>query len=235
MQALEGLTVVALEQAVAAPLATRQLADLGARVIKIERPDGGDFARAYDTRARGLSSHFVWCNRGKLSLTLDLKQPAALALLHRLVIEQADVLVHNLAPGAATRLGLDAAALASRAPRLITCEISGYGRGGPMQDAVFATLDLTEVEARLDAARIAHARVNDLAGLWQHPQLAARERWTTMATPAGPMPTLLPPGMPAAEAPIAAVPALGEHTDGLLDSLGVDTQARAALRASRAI
>ncbi len=99
MQPLQGLTVVALEQAVAAPFATRQLADLGARVIKIERPGTGDFARGYDTRVRGLSSHFVWTNRSKESLTLDLKQPAALAVLQRLIAEKADVLVQNLAPG----------------------------------------------------------------------------------------------------------------------------------------
>src|SRR6187402_2484502 len=106
MQPLKGLTVVTLEHAIAAPFATRQLADLGARVIKIERPGTGDFARGYDTRVRGLASHFVWTNRSKESLTLDVKHPEAQRILQRLIIEQADVLVQNLAPGAAARLGL---------------------------------------------------------------------------------------------------------------------------------
>ena len=127
---LTGVTVVALEQAVAAPFATRQLADLGARVIKVERPDGGDFARAYDATVNGLSSHFVWLNRTKESLTLDLKQPAAAAVLGRL-LERADVFMQNLAPGAASRLGLAGPTLRSRYPRLIVCNISGYGNEGP--------------------------------------------------------------------------------------------------------
>ena len=125
MQPLAGVTVVTLEHAIAAPLATRHLADLGARVIKIERPGTGDFARGYDERVRGLSSHFVWTNRGKESLTLDVKQPEALALAKRLVLERADVLVQNLAPGAAARLGLDHASLAPDKPGLIVCDISG--------------------------------------------------------------------------------------------------------------
>lgn len=133
MRPLEGIVVVTLEQAVAAPFCTRQLADLGARVVKVERPDGGDFARAYDTRARGLSSHFVWTNRSKESLALDLKQESSIAVLRRL-IAKADVLVQNLAPGAAARLGLGGAALRTLHPRLITCDISGYGTGGPWQD-----------------------------------------------------------------------------------------------------
>jgi itaconate CoA-transferase len=130
---LDGLTVVTLEHAVAAPFATRQLADLGARVIKIERPGDGDFARRYDTRANGLSSYFVWINRGKESLTLDVKQPEAQEILLRLV-DKADVLVQNLAPGAATRLGLSAEALRPRNPRLVVCDISGYGADGPYRD-----------------------------------------------------------------------------------------------------
>jgi crotonobetainyl-CoA:carnitine CoA-transferase CaiB-like acyl-CoA transferase len=130
MLPLKGVTVVALEQAVAAPFATRQLADLGARVIKIERPDGGDFARAYDGTVNGLSSHFVWLNRSKESLTLDLKQPAGAEILHRL-LERADVFVQNLAPGAAERLGVGAAALRARYPRLVVCNITGYGATGP--------------------------------------------------------------------------------------------------------
>ncbi len=127
------MTVVTLEHAIAAPFCTRQLADLGARVIKVERPGVGDFARAYDHRTRGLASHFVWTNRSKESLTLDLKQPAAQAVLGEL-IAQADVLVQNLAPGAAARLGLSFDALHAKHPRLIVCDISGYGADGPYRD-----------------------------------------------------------------------------------------------------
>ncbi|WP_041822100.1 CaiB/BaiF CoA transferase family protein [Streptomyces davaonensis] len=130
---LTGITVVAVEQAVAAPFATRQLADLGARVIKVERIDGGDFARGYDTAAAGLASHFVWCNRGKESIALDLKDPRGLDVVRRLVGE-ADVFVQNLAQGAAARLGLDAATLCAAHPRLIAVDISGYGAGGPYAD-----------------------------------------------------------------------------------------------------
>src|SRR5918994_5516744 len=114
---LEGMTVVAVEQAIAAPFASRQLADLGARVIKVERPGAGDFARGYDTTVRGLASHFVWVNRSKESLTLDLKRPEAAEALRRLVA-RADVFIHNLAPGAVTRLGFGAAALRASYPRL---------------------------------------------------------------------------------------------------------------------
>ncbi|WP_261528973.1 CaiB/BaiF CoA transferase family protein [Burkholderia multivorans] len=130
---LSGMTVVTLEHAIAAPFCTRQLADLGARVIKVERPGVGDFARAYDHRTRGLASHFVWTNRSKESLTLDLKQPAAQDVLGELVA-QADVLVQNLAPGAAARMGLPFDALHARYPRLIVCDISGYGGDGPYRD-----------------------------------------------------------------------------------------------------
>ena len=130
MRTLEGITVVALEQAIAAPFCTRQLADLGARVIKVERREGGDFARAYDQRVRGLSSHFVWTNRSKESLTLDLKHAQAGEILEAL-LAQADVLVQNLAPGATTRLGLDWAALHPRHPRLILCDITGYDPMAP--------------------------------------------------------------------------------------------------------
>ncbi len=130
---LSDITVVSLEHAIAAPFATRQLADLGARVIKIERPGVGDFARAYDERVHGMASHFVWVNRGKESLTLDLKQPAALDVLMKLVAK-ADVLVQNLAPGAAARMGLSAQALRPAYPRLVVCDISGYGADGPYRD-----------------------------------------------------------------------------------------------------
>ena len=133
MLPLHGITVVAVEQAVAAPFASRQLADLGARVIKIERPGVGDFARAYDTTVKGLASHFVWTNRSKESLTLDLKRPEAADVLTRLVAK-ADVFMHNLAPGAVGRLGFGSETLRARYPRLITCEISGYGSSGPYRD-----------------------------------------------------------------------------------------------------
>jgi itaconate CoA-transferase len=138
MQPLQGITVVALEHAIAAPFATRQLADLGARVIKIERPGTGDFARGYDHRVRGLASHFVWTNRSKESLTLDLKQPAAAQVLHRLILDKADVVVQNLAPGAAARLGLSYEVLSAAKPGIVVCDISGYGddpqRPGPYRD-----------------------------------------------------------------------------------------------------
>ena len=130
---LDGITVVSLEHAIAAPFCTRQLADLGARVIKVERPGGGDFARGYDTQVDGLCSHFVWVNRSKESLTLDLKQPSAIAALKTL-LKTADVLVQNLAPGAAARMGLTAEILQKDNPKLILCDISGYGNDGPYRD-----------------------------------------------------------------------------------------------------
>ena len=130
MRPLDGITVVALEQVIAGPFATRQLAELGARVIKVERPDGGDPARAYDRTVKGLSSHFVWVNRSKESLALDLKRPEAKEILARLM-EKADVFLQNLAPGAVERLGLGAQELRTKHPRLIWCGISGYGPDGP--------------------------------------------------------------------------------------------------------
>jgi crotonobetainyl-CoA:carnitine CoA-transferase CaiB-like acyl-CoA transferase len=397
MQPLQGLTVVALEHAVAAPFATRQLADLGARVIKVERPGSGDFARGYDDRVRGLSSHFVWTNRSKESLTLDLKHPQAVALLERLVLEKADVLVQNLAPGAAARLGLSHEALSPRKPGLIVCDISGYGddpkHPGPYRDKraydlliqseagfvsitgtpeepckaglsiadvaagmhaysnilaallqrtidgrgrridvsmlealtewmgyplyyaydgaapppragashatiypygpfpagdgktvmlglqnerewvafceqvlrqpalasdrrfagnaqrsverealraiiveAFAALTAAEVVARLDAAQIANAQVNTLHEVWAHPQLAARGRWRSVASPSGPLRALLPPGSwDDGDPQLGAVPALGEHTDAILRELGLDAAAIGELRAVRAI
>ena len=132
MQPLRGLTVVSLEQAIAAPYATRQLADLGARVIKVERPGAGDFARGYDHRVNGLSSHFVWVNRNKESLTLDVKDPRGREVLRRL-LATADVFVQNLAPGAAARMGLGADELQAANPRLIVCDISGYGQRRPVR------------------------------------------------------------------------------------------------------
>lgn len=385
---LEGVTVVAVEQAVAAPFATRQLADLGARVVKIERPDGGDFARGYDTAARGLASHFVWCNRGKESVAVDLKDPRGLDVVRRLVAG-ADVFVQNLAQGAAGRLGLDAATLCAAHPRLVAVDISGYGaegpyahrraydmlvqceaglvsvtgtpeqpvkagipaadiaagmyafsgvlaallrrattgHGGPVEismldalaewmghplhhgmhggeppvrtglahaviapydayatadgervllsvqndrewrrlaeqvlerpelavdpdfstntartahrgrtDAVvagaLAALSGEEALARLEAAGIACARLNTVADVAAHPQLAARDRWREVSTPAGALRTLLPPiTLPGgAPTPMGAVPALGEHTDATLRALGMTDGQTAALR-----
>ncbi len=389
---LEGITVVTLEHAIAAPFATRQLADLGARVIKIERPGSGDFARGYDKRTRGMASHFVWTNRSKESLALDVKHPLARGVLDRL-LEGADVLVQNLAPGAAARLGLSFAALAEVYPRLIVCDISGYGDDGPYTekkaydlliqsesgflsvtgtpespckagnstadiaagmyaysgilaallergktgrgrrieismleamaewmsyplyysiddqpppartgaahatiypygpfkvgaddtvmlglqnerewavfcarvllrpelaqderfagnaqrqahrqdlaaiiDEVFAQLDAATLVQRLDAAEIANARVNDLAALWRHPQLAARNRWRTIASPVGPLPALLPPAALASDDPrMDAVPALGEHTQSILAELGLSAAERQQLEREGAI
>jgi itaconate CoA-transferase len=134
MQPLTGLTVVTLEHAIAGPFATRQLADLGARVIKVERPGSGDFARGYDARVRGLASHFVWTNRSKESVTLDVKHPDGAKALERLVLDKADVVVQNLAPGAAARLGLGFDRLSAMKPEIIVCDISGYGADGPYRD-----------------------------------------------------------------------------------------------------
>jgi crotonobetainyl-CoA:carnitine CoA-transferase CaiB-like acyl-CoA transferase len=395
MQPLKGLTVVTLEHAIAAPFATRQLADLGARVIKIERPGAGDFARGYDQRVRGQASHFVWVNRSKESLTLDLKHPRAAALLEQLIVQQADCVVQNLAPGAAARLGVSFEALQGRRPDLIVCDISGYGDDpaapGPYRDKkaydlliqsesgfvsitgtpdepskaglsiadiaagmyaysnilaallqrqkdgqgrridismlealgewmgyplyyafegaapppragaahatiypygpfpcgdgktvmlglqnerewlqfctqvllqpdladderfkgntrrtaarealrqiieqVFGSLTAEQVTQRLEAAQIANAELRDMAGLWLHPQLAARGRWREVDTPAGPVPALLPPGNDA-DVRLDAVPAVGQHTEAILAGLGVDAQEMAALRAARAI
>jgi itaconate CoA-transferase len=133
MRPLDGITVLALEHAIAAPFCTRQLADMGARIIKLERPGTGDFARAYDARVDGLASHFVWTNRSKESLTLDIKHTSAQRILAGL-IDKADVIVQNLAPGAAARLGLSHDALKEKHPRIIVCNISGYGPDGPYRD-----------------------------------------------------------------------------------------------------
>lgn len=389
---LDGIIVVSLEHAIAAPFCTRQLADMGARVIKIERPGSGDFARGYDERVRGLSSHFVWTNRSKESLTLDLKRDEAGGIMERL-LESADVLVQNLAPGAAARLGLSFEALHARYPRLIVCDISGYGEGGPYQDkkaydlliqsesgflsvtgtkddpvkagcsiadiaagmyaysailnalllrqktglgsrldvsmlesmvewmgfpmyyafegakppvragaahasiypygpfpvgdgstimlglqnerewrvfcaqvlrqptlaedarfisnsqrtanrdalrdlivAAFADLSIEQVTQRLEDAQIANARVNDMAGVWAHPQLQARARWSQVDSPAGMLPALLPPASSSAFAPrMAAVPAVGENTDAVLASLGYAPDQVAQLHASEVV
>ena len=392
---LDGITVVSLEHAIAAPFCTRQLADLGARVIKVERPGAGDFARAYDTRVNGEASHFVWTNRSKESLTLDLKQPAALDVLKSL-LATADVLVQNLAPGAAARMGLSFDVLHPLHPGLIVCDISGYGNDGPYRDkkaydlliqseagllsitgtpdepskagisiadiaagtyaytgvlaalmqrdkkggtgkgshidvsmleslaewmgyplyyafegatppprtaashasiypygpfqagdggtvmlglqnerewkqfcdvvlqdaalatdarfdsnarrnesrgalktiilAAFSQLSTTQVVERLDEAQIANARMNSMDELWAHPQLAARQRWQNVGSPAGSIPALLPPGRNSGfDYRMDAVPAVGQHTEAILRELGQGDAEIAALQASKAI
>ncbi len=169
MQPLEGITVIALEQAVAAPLATRHLADLGARVIKIERPGVGDFARGYDTTVRGMSSHFVWLNRSKESLTLDVKAAEAQDVFTRL-LSRADVFVQNLAPGAAERLSLGAGELRQKYPRLIVCNLSGYGASGPYRDKkaydllIQSEAGLLSVTGTEDEPSKAGISVADIAG-----------------------------------------------------------------------
>lgn len=391
---LDGITVVSLEHAIAAPFCTRQLADLGARVIKVERPGTGDFARGYDQRVNGLASHFVWTNRSKESLTLDLKQDSATEVLDSL-LATADVLVQNLAPGAAARMGLSFEALHQRFPRLIVCDISGYGAGGPYEkkkaydlliqseggflsvtggpgeeemakagcsiadiaagmyaytgilsalllrgrtgegshldvsmleslvewmnypmyyaydgatpppragaahatiypygpfpigdgttvmlglqnerewqlfcDKVlltpelakderfsanfkrvenrqalralivesFSTLNFDAVFDRLEHAQIANARVNDMQGVWDHPQLQARDRWREVETSAGTVPSLVPPGSNSAFEPrMDAVPGLGQHTEQVLRELGIGTDRIEQMRAAGAI
>ncbi|CAN0373563.1 MAG: CaiB/BaiF CoA transferase family protein [Pseudohongiellaceae bacterium] len=375
-QPLSGITVLSFEHAIAAPLCTRQLADLGARVIKIERRNDGDFARHYDDRVRGLSSHFVWTNRGKESLTLDIKHADAQPVMRRL-LAASDVLVQNLSPGALARLGLDHATLQETFPELVVCNITGYGHTGPyagrkaydlliqaeagllsvtgnqdnlakagisiadiaagsqahsailaallartqsgqgqeinitMLDAMvewmgfplyysldgqqppprsgadhasiypygvfqcaggeplmlglqnerewreFCTRVLEQpelaadprfsnnarrsanrdalrplietcfncqqrdtVSARLDAAGIAWANVNDLHAVWQHPQLQQQQRFATVDTPAGPVPGLRPPADPGTNENLGRVPKLGEHTSKILKELG---------------
>ncbi|AJD47733.1 CoA-transferase family III family protein 5 [Isoalcanivorax pacificus W11-5] len=384
---LDGITVISMEHAIAAPFCTRQLADLGARVIKVERPGVGDFARNYDERVNGLASHFVWTNRSKESLTLDLKQGDATVILDQLLAD-ADVLVQNLAPGAAARMGLSFDALHERFPQLIVCDISGYGVGGSYQDKkaydlliqseagflsvtgtqddmakagnsiadiaagmyaytsilsalllrgktgkgsaidvsmleslvewmnyplyyafenasppprtgaahatiypygpfgtgdgqtvmlglqnerewalfcekvlqqaalttddrfssnskrvanrealralideTFSGLTAAQVIARLDDAQIANAHVNDMHGVWAHPQLRERQRWTTIGSPAGDIPALLPPGTSNAWTPrMDPVPGLGEHNQHILRDLGYDDARIRALR-----
>jgi crotonobetainyl-CoA:carnitine CoA-transferase CaiB-like acyl-CoA transferase len=386
---LSGITVVSLEQAVAAPYATRQLADLGARVVKIERPQGGDFARGYDHAVHGESSYFVWLNRGKESLTLDLKHPDGRRILHRL-LDSADVLVQNLAPGAAARMQLDADAVARHHPQTITATISGYGQDGPWHDrkaydllvqaeagllsvtgspaevartgvsiadvaagmftfsgiltalytrattgavhpvsvslfdalvewmsqplyygryggtppartgarhptiapygpftagdgstvllavqnppewqrlceivlerpdlvahprfatnpdrvthrdelesiitAAVAQFSADELEARLQSAGVAHARMNDVAQLWQHPVLVGRNRWHEVQTPGGPVGALPPPAALAGVDPqFGDVPALGEHSRKILRELGYSADATDGLIAA---
>jgi itaconate CoA-transferase len=392
MRPLDGITVVTLEHAIAAPFCTRQLADLGARVIKVERPGVGDFARAYDERVDGLASHFVWTNRSKESLTLDVKQSEARVILDKL-LARADVLVQNLAPGAAARLGLSFDALSEKYPQLIVCDISGYGADGPYRDKkaydlliqsesgflsvtgnedtpakagasiadiaagmyaytnilaaliqrgrtgkgcsidvsmlesmvewmsfplyyaykgatppvragaahatiypygpfpagdgktimlglqnerewvafcekvlqqpalatderfssssrrssarrelytliceAFKPLTADQVITRLDEAQIANARLNDMHEVWEHAQLHARERWTEVTTPAGPVPALLPPGASSGwQARMDPIPALGEHSVAILGELGYSATQIDVLKADEVI
>lgn len=183
---LSGIRVVALEQAVAGPLCTRHLADLGADVIKIERPDGGDFSRRYDTAVNGESSYFVWLNRNKRSLTLNVKHEAASGILHRLLSE-ADVFVQNFGPGAVDRLGLGAAELRKRYPKLVICGISGYGTGGPYENrkafdlllqgetGVIATTGTNDAPAKLgisvgDIGAGVYGAMNVMAALFERTQ-----------------------------------------------------------------
>src|SRR5262245_28938454 len=386
MQPLAGWSVVAIEQAVAPPFPTRQRADRGARVIKIERPDGGDFARHYDATVKGLSSYFVWLNRSKESLTLDLKRPESAAVLAAL-LQRADVFVQNLAPGAADRLGTSSRVLRERHPRLIVCNVSGYGSAGPYAqkkaydllvqsevglvsitgserepakagisvadiaagmyaysgiltalltrattgrgtslevslfdalgewmshaayytayggsppprsgadhasiapygpfragdgrdvylgiqnarewqnlcaavlrrpelagderfatnparvknrealrqtiESAFADLSAEQVIDRLEAARIAYARMNSVAEYLAHPQLAGRRR--DIGSPSGPLTAVLPPvRMTGVEPVMGDVPAVGQHTDAILGELGIDRDTIAQWRA----
>ncbi|CAA7260683.1 unnamed protein product [Cyclocybe aegerita] len=269
---LDGITVVSLEQAIAAPFCTRQLADLGARVIKVERPPTGDFARAYDTRVKGLSSHFVWTNRGKESLALDLKNTHDLTVLKKLV-GKADVLsmvewmgfplyyTYAGAPGPQlsgaahaaiypygpfkTRDGEVMLGLQNEREWTRSCggvlgcpELASDARFASnalrvknrdalkvIIEEVFGSYSAQEVLARLDEAEISNARVNDMQGVWRHPQLEARKRWTQVRTEKGMVPALLPPGfVPEGEEGLSArmdgVPALGEHNEKILKELG---------------
>ncbi|KAJ4253786.1 hypothetical protein NW762_010180 [Fusarium torreyae] len=176
---LDGITVVSLEHAIAAPFCTRQLADLGARVIKVERPGVGDFARSYDTRVNGLASHFVWANRSKESLALDLKDPEHMKVLSTL-LERADVLVQNLAPGASARLGLSYENLEVKHPKLIVCDISGFGDSGPFRDKKSYDL-LVQSEAGLlsvtgtesEAAKVGISIADISAGMYAYSNILA--------------------------------------------------------------
>lgn len=176
---LDGITVLSLEHAVAVPFATRQLAELGARVIKIERPGTGDFARVYDARVKGQSSYFVWANRSKESLTLDVKHPSARPILHHL-LGRCDVLIQNLAPGAAARLGLSASLLRPKFTRLIVCDVSGYGSSGPYRDKkaydllIQAESGLLSITGTADAEARAGISVADIAaGMYAYSSILA--------------------------------------------------------------
>ena len=238
MQPLKGLTVVTLEHAIAAPFATRQLADLGARVIKIERPGTGDFARGYDERVRGLAAHFVWTNRSKESLTLDVKHPfypygpfpagdGATVMLglqnEREWVSFCDKVLLQPALARDARFAGNPKRVAARvALRQIIVD-------------AFQPLTAAEVVARLEAAQIANARVNTMHDVWEHPQLKARGRWREVGSPAGMLPAMLPPGTWNEGPRMDPVPALGEHTDAILAELGFDAAGMAALHAAEAV
>ena len=216
---LDGIVVVAIEQAVAGPFATRHLADLGARVIKLERVGEGDFARHYDDAVGpGCSSWFAWLNRGKQSVALDVKSEAGRRTLHRL-LRHADVFLHNLAPGAADRLGCSAGELRARHPRLVTCAVSGYGPEGPYRDRkaydllIQAEAGLVSLTGTPEQPAKAGLSVADI----DHEHLAARDRWIDVPSPGGSYPALRSPIDLGGETPaIGSVPALGEHTDEVL-------------------
>jgi crotonobetainyl-CoA:carnitine CoA-transferase CaiB-like acyl-CoA transferase len=241
MLPLEGITVVALEQAVAAPFATRHLADLGARVIKIERPEVGDFARGYDSTVKGMASYFVWLHRSKASLTLDLKAPVAQDILHQLLVG-ADVFIHNLAPGAVERLGFGVDELREQTgagtdfevslfeslgecPELSTDErfstntrrVANRQALNAMIQNVFSHLTAEQITARLERAQIATAHLNSLQEFWDHPQFQARQRWREVDSPVGRVRALLPPiAMQNVKPRMDAIPAVGEHTVAIL-------------------
>ncbi len=241
MQPLRGITVVTLEHAIAAPFATRQLADLGARVIKIERPGSGDFARGYDTRVRGLASHFVY-------YAFDGAPPPP-----RTGASHATIYPYGPFPtgdGGTVMLGLQNerewvkfCELVLQQPALATDpryagnakRVAEHASLHPLIVEAFRPLTAPQLVERLEAAQIANARVNTMQEVWDHPQLAARERWREVGSPAGPLPAMLPPGTWNEGPRMDPVPALGEHTDALLAELGYDAAAIARLHEAGAV
>lgn len=206
MEALDGILVVAIEQAVSAPLCTQRLCDAGARVIKVERPEG-DFARSYDHVVDGDSAYFLWLNRGKESIALDFRQAADAALLQAM-LARADIFVQNLAPGAAERAGFGSEQLRDRFPALITCDITGYDKDGPWRNKkAYDLLIQCEAVKRLEAAGIGRADVNEIADLSTHPAL----RRTMAAGSAGPVGLPSSPMDRARECEPMTMPALDSH------------------------
>jgi crotonobetainyl-CoA:carnitine CoA-transferase CaiB-like acyl-CoA transferase len=252
--------VVTLEHAIAAPFCTRQLADLGARVIKVERPGSGDFARAYDERVRGMASHFVWTDVSMLESMVEwmsyplyyafdgAKPPPRAGAAH------ATIYPYDPFPagdGKTVMLGLQNERewvvfcdKVLQRPALASDErFASNSRRVAQREAlrsiivdVFSTLTAEQVIARLDEAQIANAHMNDMHNVWEHPQLKARKRWTEVQTPAGPIPALLPPGATEAFPPrMDAVPALGQHTSSILSELGWSLENIAAMRQTGAV